>query len=127
MFDATNAQNTPPSVKPIEEQEERESQRLWQHVVKALHDRDQERATEEKFKIENRQREEARMRETDDVEWHPRYFRRVDPSKGEEEGLDYILAAHMFVTLRNDDSGYTNIIIEMTLPSRKNKSSRFLL
>lgn len=65
--------------------------------MSALNKRDQEGATEEKFKVEDRQREEARMREADGVEWTPRFFRPVDPVRGEEEGLDWILSAHMFV------------------------------
>jgi hypothetical protein len=100
LFDATNAIATPPSVRPMEEQDDRESQKLWNPVVTALKNRDQEVATEEKFKIEDRQREEARLRESDGVEWHPRFFRAVDPTKGEEADLDWILAAHMYVFTR---------------------------
>lgn len=80
----------------MEEQDDRESQKLWHSVVTALKNRDQEVATEEKFKIEDRQREEARMRESDGVEWHPRFFRAVDPTKGEESDLDWVIAAHMY-------------------------------
>ena len=85
-------------MRPLEEQDERESQKLWNPVVSALNDRNQEVATEEKFKVEDRQREEARTREAEDLEWHPRFFRAVDPTKDEEDDLDWILAAHMYVT-----------------------------
>lgn len=92
LFDATHARATPPSVRPIEEQEERESQRLWKPVVSALLRRDQQVATDEKFKIETRQREEARARELDGVEWKPRFFREM--AVGEEDSeLDFIIHA----------------------------------
>ncbi|KAF8543350.1 putative oxysterol binding protein [Trichophaea hybrida] len=95
LFDVSHASPTPPSVRPIEKQDERESQRLWNPVISALKRRDQDVATEEKFKVEDRQREETRLREADGVEWQPRYFRPVEPGSGEEDALDFILATHM--------------------------------
>ena len=97
LFDATQTAATPPTVRPIEKQDERESQRLWHEVVSALNRRDQDAATDEKCKIEDRQREEARVREADGVEWQPRYFRSVEPGTGDEDALDFILATHMCV------------------------------
>ncbi|KAI5844942.1 oxysterol-binding protein [Tricharina praecox] len=95
LFDATQTAATPPTVRPIEKQDERESQRLWYEVVSALKRRDQDVATAEKCKIEDRQREEARLREADGVEWQPRYFRPVEPGTGDEDALDFILATHI--------------------------------
>ncbi|PWW79117.1 hypothetical protein C7212DRAFT_340042 [Tuber magnatum] len=95
LFDATNAGPTPPVVRPLSEQDGRESQKLWKPVISALKRRDQDAATEEKFRIEDRQREEARLREADGVEWTPRFFRTVDPAKGEEEELDWIISTHI--------------------------------
>jgi hypothetical protein len=56
-------------------------------------------ATDEKTKIEDRQRQEAAKRDKEEVEWHPRLFRRVQggpngPDEGEED-LDWILNAQM--------------------------------
>lgn len=99
LFDATHAAPSPPNVRPMAEQEERESRKLWYPVVTALGKRDQEKATDAKFEIETRQREEARTRDADGVEWKPRFFREVRPGTSEEEGLDYVLAAHMCVYL----------------------------
>ncbi|KAF8463167.1 putative oxysterol binding protein [Kalaharituber pfeilii] len=90
LFDATHARATPPIVRPMKEQEERESRRLWKAVITALNRRDQQVATDEKFKIENRQREEARLREADGVEWKPRFFRAMDSGEEDEE-LDFII------------------------------------
>lgn len=99
LFKATNAKQTPPKARPIEEQSERESQRLWQSTVRAIIARNHEVATEEKSKIEDRQREEAAKRADEGVEWHPRLFRRVrggpsGPDEGEED-LDWIINAQM--------------------------------
>lgn len=68
-------------------------------MVSALKQRNQETATDEKFKVEDRQREEARLREADGVEWVPRYFRAVEPGTGDEDALDFIMATHMYVGL----------------------------
>lgn len=61
--------------------------------------RDHELATDEKSKIEDRQRDEAAKRTEEGVEWHPRLFRPVRGGPGGseegEEGLDFILNAHM--------------------------------
>lgn len=99
MFDATHAKHTAPIARPIEEQGERESQRLWKPTVEAILARNHEAATDEKTKIEDRQRDEAAKRVDDGVEWHPRLFRRVQggpggPDEGEED-LDWIINAHM--------------------------------
>ncbi|KAL8719138.1 MAG: hypothetical protein Q9225_003827 [Loekoesia sp. 1 TL-2023] len=97
LFNATNARHTPPLVRPLEEQDERESQKLWHKTVLAIKEQNHEAATDEKTKIEDRQREEAAKRQRDGTEWQPRLFRRVrggpgGPEEGEED-LDWILAA----------------------------------
>ena len=97
LFDASHAKHTPPTTRPIEQQGERESQRLWQSTVNAIIARDHEVATDEKTKIEDRQREEAAKRAEQGVEWHPRLFRPVHGGPGGsdegEEDLDWILNA----------------------------------
>ena len=99
LFDATTAKHTPPVTRPISEQGERESQRLWQSTVKAVHAVDHAVATEEKSKIEDRQREEAKRREESGEEWRPKLFRHVNAeSGGSEEGeadLEWIINANM--------------------------------
>lgn len=99
LFDATNAKHTPPLVRPLEEQDERESQNLWYKTVAALKERNHDAATDEKTRIEDMQREEAAKRAESGKEWQPRLFRRVrggpgGPEEG-EEALDYILDADM--------------------------------
>ncbi|KAI0021039.1 Oxysterol-binding protein [Xylariomycetidae sp. FL0641] len=89
FFDARTAKASIPRVRPIEEQDERESQKLWLATAKAVKEKNHELATDEKTKIEDRQREEAANRAAAGVEWHPRLFRRVNPEiDGNEEGMD---------------------------------------
>lgn len=97
FFDANKSRPSPPQVRPIDEQDERESQRLWEKTARAVKERNHEVATDEKTKIEDRQREEAAIRAQEDVEWHPRLFRRVKggpggPEEGQED-LEWIINA----------------------------------
>lgn len=99
LFDATNAKHTPPTARPLEEQDERESQRLWHKVTEAVKRRDQSTATDEKAKIEDMQRAEAATRNNEGVDWHPKLFRRVNGGHGGseegEEDLDWIINARV--------------------------------
>lgn len=100
FFNALKAKPSSPDVRPIEEQEERESQRLWANTAQAVKDRNHELATDEKTKIEDMQRDEAAKRAQDGVEWHPRLFRRVRGGPGGqdegEEDLEWIINAQMY-------------------------------
>lgn len=99
LCDAKAQKPTPPLVRPLEDQSERESQKLWHSTVQAVIARDHEKATEEKTAIENMQREEAAKRLADGVDFQPRYFRAVRTKPGEseegEEKLDWILNKDM--------------------------------
>ncbi|KAF2875888.1 oxysterol binding protein [Massariosphaeria phaeospora] len=97
LFDATHAQESPPKARPLEEQDERESQKLWHKVTEAIKQKDQEVATDEKTRIEDMQREEAAKRMNDGLDWHAQLFRRVQGGPGGseegEEDLDWIINA----------------------------------
>ncbi|KAI1361260.1 Oxysterol-binding protein [Xylaria arbuscula] len=89
FFDARKMKPSKPKVRPIEEQHGHESQRLWQHTARAVKDKNHEVATDEKTKIEDRQREEAAKRAAAGVEWHPKLFRRVKPDiDGKDEDME---------------------------------------
>ncbi|KAF2840989.1 lytic polysaccharide monooxygenase [Patellaria atrata CBS 101060] len=125
LFDATHARETPPSVRPLEEQEDRESQKLWRKVTTALKQKDQNTATTEKSRIEDEQRAEAAKRVEDGVEWHPRFFRRVRGGPGgEEEGeedLDWIINAR--IDGKTPDETTKQILnIAAILPGQKPKN-----
>ena len=99
LFNASHARHTPPTVRPIEEQNERESQRLWLKTVTAIKESNHTAATEEKSKVEDRQRDETAKRTEQGIEWQPKLFRPIHggpggPEEGEED-LDWILDANM--------------------------------
>jgi hypothetical protein len=99
FFNAQKSKPTSPSVRPLEEQEPRESQKLWAKTTQAVKDRNHEVATDEKTKVEDMQRDEASKRAEDGVDWQPRLFRRVrggpsGPEQGEED-LEWIINATM--------------------------------
>jgi hypothetical protein len=95
LFDASHAKHSPPLARPLEEQGDRESQKLWHDVTEAVKRRDQEVATDAKAKVEDMQREEAAKRNSEGIDWHPQLFRRVQAGKGGpeegEEDLEWII------------------------------------
>ncbi|KAK4449280.1 Oxysterol-binding protein-like protein OBPalpha [Podospora aff. communis PSN243] len=99
FFNAHRAKPTPPLCRPLEEQDERESQKLWYKTAQAVKDMNHELATDEKTKIEEAQREEAAVRASDGIDWHPRLFRRVKGGPGGseegEEDLEWIINAQI--------------------------------
>ena len=99
FFNANRSKPSEPKVRPIEDQAERESQRLWKKTAEAVKERNHELATDEKTLIEDRQREEAAQRAQDGTEWKPRLFRPVRSGPGEPEedkaDLEWIIDAEM--------------------------------
>ncbi|KAM7202170.1 hypothetical protein V8F33_002887 [Rhypophila sp. PSN 637] len=99
FFNASRSKPSPPLCRPLEEQDDRESQKLWAKTAQAVRDRNHELATDEKTKIEDMQREEAALRANDGVEWRPRLFRRVKGGPGGseegEEDLEWIINAQI--------------------------------
>jgi len=73
-----NPDNAPPKlsmdIRPIDEQDEWESRRLWQNVTAALRKNDQTAATDEKCKLENAQREAVRKREEEKEQYQTKFF-----------------------------------------------------
>ncbi|XP_073203396.1 oxysterol-binding protein-related protein 5 isoform X2 [Lepidochelys kempii] len=59
----------------FEEQTDSESERLWQHVTSAINKGDQHKATQEKFILEEEQRNASRERKENGTEWKPLLFR----------------------------------------------------
>uniref|UniRef100_A0A8C6FW29 Oxysterol-binding protein n=1 Tax=Moschus moschiferus TaxID=68415 RepID=A0A8C6FW29_MOSMO len=66
----------------LEEQTELESERLWQRVTRAISEGDQHKATQEKFSLEEAQRQRARERQQSLVPWTPQLFH-LDPDTQE--------------------------------------------
>ncbi|PKK64014.1 Oxysterol-binding protein [Rhizophagus irregularis] len=74
LFNVHESKIYPKIVAPEEEQEENESRRLWSKVTSSLIGRNLDLATEEKTLIEDKQRNEAKLREAEGIDWRPRYF-----------------------------------------------------
>lgn len=51
-----------------------EIRKLWQHVTDALREGDIDKATEHKKALEERQRNEERLRAETGTPWHTKYF-----------------------------------------------------
>uniref|UniRef100_A0A671FUH3 Oxysterol-binding protein n=1 Tax=Rhinolophus ferrumequinum TaxID=59479 RepID=A0A671FUH3_RHIFE len=66
----------------FEEQTELESERLWQHVTRAIREGDQHKATQEKFSLEEAQRQRTRERQQSLAPWTPQLFH-LDPATQE--------------------------------------------
>lgn len=65
------------NVRPISEQTENESRRIWLEVTAGLCLNDIDRATNAKYQLEQKQREEAKQRKETNVEWETKYFKPV--------------------------------------------------
>ncbi|KAG8627456.1 hypothetical protein KVT40_004939 [Elsinoe batatas] len=126
LFDATHARPSHPKSRPVEEQAERESQRLWSKVTAAIKKVDHRAATDEKTSIEDRQREEAAQR-GEGVEWRPKLFRKALGAAGHggpgdepgEENLDWVIDA---VVDGSTPAALTEQILSIApiLPGQKN-------
>ncbi|CCH62022.1 hypothetical protein TBLA_0G00750 [Henningerozyma blattae CBS 6284] len=91
LFDCSKHKPSKPLVRPLNEQGEYESRRLWRKVTDALAVSNHVVATDEKFKIEENQRNLAKKRLDDGVEFKPKLFRRVKPG----HDLDYYIYKHI--------------------------------
>ncbi|KAH8297393.1 hypothetical protein KR044_011214 [Drosophila immigrans] len=64
-------------VRPIVEQDEYESRRVWKEVTAGLKFNDIERATNAKFVVEQQQREQAKVRKEYDLAWEHKHFKPI--------------------------------------------------
>ena len=78
--DTVRGKRLPRFTVPLEEQGDMESAKLWRKVGAAIDAEDQVAATEEKFVLEERQRNEAKQRKADEEEWVPKFFQLVSPT-----------------------------------------------
>ncbi|XP_066467938.1 oxysterol-binding protein-related protein 11 [Tiliqua scincoides] len=74
FMDLTKLSVTRKHVRPLEKQGPFESRKLWQHVTESLREGDIDKATEHKRALEERQRNEERLRAETGAPWHTKYF-----------------------------------------------------
>lgn len=137
---------------PLEEQGESEAERLWQHVTRAINNKDQTEATNEKFILEEAQRKSARERKAKCEEWSPALFEQ-DPITGEwhykyadtrpwdplndliqfeKDGCIQTKVRHRtpmvrsgsLISLSNQGPRRDNCKCQVTVPKRKHKSDK---
>lgn len=74
FLDLTTLEKPTPVVRPVEEQDELESRRIWKKVSEALKSGDYATASAEKSQIENQQRALRKEREAANESWTPKHF-----------------------------------------------------
>ncbi|KAM9905108.1 hypothetical protein OXX80_006764 [Metschnikowia pulcherrima] len=74
FYDTAKSSICPARVKTVDEQLPNESQKLWQSTILALDKGDHELATKEKFDVEDKQRQEAKLRNENGEEFVPSLF-----------------------------------------------------
>lgn len=97
-------------VPDISQQDRFESRNLWKNVTDALKRRDYVTATVEKSKLEDDQRHFAKVREENDLDWQPNFFRLdrdgqwvlvekdmlIEPRQALDQHLRTLLSRHDF-------------------------------
>ncbi|KAH6653085.1 hypothetical protein BKA67DRAFT_519567 [Truncatella angustata] len=73
---------------PKDKQAENESLEMWDGVTQAIHSKQFSKATQVKQELEEKQREKARAREKDNVEWKPVFFSQVTDKGGKPDLSD---------------------------------------
>ncbi|CDK27255.1 unnamed protein product [Kuraishia capsulata CBS 1993] len=123
FFDCGKASPLKPKVRPLEEQGEYESQRLWNKVTDALAIPDHTIATDEKFKIEDDQRMRAKKREEDGVEFYPKLFKHLSVEEQlANQGLEFVIYNdHLLKHDKDDPSKVTEDVLKVApiLPGQK--------
>lgn len=124
FFDTAAATPLKPKVRSLEQQGDFESRKLWKKVTNALAERDHEVATDEKFKIEEMQRNDAKKRIEDGVEFHPKLFKSInidDVNKFGNEHLEFVIYKDLPLQLAKDEAEITKDLFEIApfLPDQK--------
>nr|AZQ56643.1 oxysterol-binding protein [Suhomyces anneliseae] len=119
LFDTSKAIHHRPKVRPLEEQWEFESRRLWKPTIEGLKKRDHNLATEEKFKVENEQRIKAKKRQEEGEEFFPHLFRPVNDLEESIRDLEYVI--YEDIDLSKDADSLTESVLSVypILPGQK--------
>ena len=71
-----------------ENQEEKESRRLWAGLTEGIMERNMDKATDEKFKVEDRERALRKEREAKNIQWVPRFFDVINGDEYKFKNID---------------------------------------
>lgn len=115
LFDTHKEVASKPLVRSINEQGEYESRKLWKKVTDALARRDHDTATKEKLDIEDYQRELAKKRVEDGVEFQPKLFK---PAK-QGQDLNYYIYKNIPTDTSYENQIKTILELVPILPGQK--------
>ncbi|CAD5121401.1 DgyrCDS9923 [Dimorphilus gyrociliatus] len=76
-IDTNKLKPQPKRVRPLDQQDQQESRRLWRNVTYYLSKNDVSKAAKYKSSIEQKQRDEERERKNMNCQWKPKLFREV--------------------------------------------------
>lgn len=124
FFDTSIANPLKPKIRSLNQQGEFESRKLWKNVTDALGERNHEIATNEKFKIEEMQRNDAKKRIQDGVEFHPKLFKSIpidNSNKFGNENLEFIIYKDTPLINSKNENEIVNNLFEIApfLPDQK--------
>lgn len=127
LFDCSKAHPLKPKVRSLNEQGHYESRKLWIKVTDALAERNHTVATDEKFKVEEDQRNAAKKRVEDGVEFQPKLFRPITIEESNNFGnehLEFVIYKDHILThdlMKNDPEKMKEHIFEIApfLPGQK--------
>lgn len=119
FYDTSKSVRHLPKVRPLEEQFDFESRKLWGPTIKGLSVRDHQLATDEKFKVENEQRELAKRRLETGEEFYPRLFKAVDSQDKESQDLEFLI--YKKFNLKDDPAVLADSVFE-SVPIRPGQS-----
>lgn len=123
FYDTKSSAAHKPKVRPIEEQLTIESRKLWGPTLAALAERDHDRATDEKAKVENEQREAVKHREEQGIDFRQRLFRPVKSTESAIADLEFIF--HKDLNLAEDPKVLREKVLEAfpILPGQETPAS----
>lgn len=111
LFDTSTAILNKGKVRPLEEQWEYESRKLWKPTIEGLSKRDHTLATEEKFKVEDEQRMKAKKRSEEGKEFTPQLFRKVRDDEGAIKDLEFVINKN--IDLASDPETLTKEVLSV--------------
>lgn len=122
LFDTHKTNTWKPKTRPLSEQLDIESRKLWHPTINALAKRDHEQATNEKFKVENEQRAIAKKRIEDGVEFHPKLFTPNQRYSKDSTDLEYKIYKQFDLTTDPDTLTKNVLDVIPILPGQEHDS-----
>ncbi|CAH2351229.1 oxysterol-binding protein homolog 7 [[Candida] railenensis] len=123
FYDTTKAHAIKPKVRPMSEQLDNESRKLWNPTVEGLKRRDHDLATSEKYKVENEQRLVAKKRLEENEEFHPKLFKINDEQKSSDgDSVEFIIDKDIDLSSNAEDLRKEVLSIAAILPGQNPSS-----